>query len=202
MRIELARIGWDETHIREAIALAQRVAKWNGNRKGVAEVIDVVTDSLDVVYQYPIKRHPQDHANLGCTYYHSCWHPETRTMKRHAVIYVAPDKHASDFDRVRTFVHEVAHTLTQGSHGFTFRRMYSMLMAVLPRIFSFDAVDIHREALNVVQRYGVRYQSTYSLGTYANADEDQWLSRMDKIDAEAEKHFKAALRAISEFGGK
>jgi hypothetical protein len=196
-RVELTLIGWSDAEINRAVETAYNVARLNGNRRGVRDRITCVTDSLDVVHTYDVKRHKNDATNLGCCYYTKWWEPETRSMVTAAIIYVNPKRDHGD-GQLFTFTHEVAHALTQGAHGYTWRRMYTLLLPLFWRIFDHPSgpasgrmwLDLEQSCHNTVARYGVRYAHGY---VRAGVDED-WLSRFDKIDREVRQHVAAARR--------
>ena len=199
-RIALNSLTWHEDDVHELISYARRIVEANGNRRGVCK-ISCVTDSQDVVKTYGVKLHRDDASLLGCCYYHSYWDGNTRTTVRAAVIRVAPHApHTDARDHVRTLAHEIAHALTTGSHGYTWRRMYALILPFAGKIFDFE-YDMWDEILKTINRYGVRYESSW-VGSQAESDEDgAWLSRMKKIEIETAKHITASLKMFKKLGG-
>jgi hypothetical protein len=203
-RVELGQIGWTDVDINRALEVAYRVVRLNGNRRGVRDRVVCVTDSLDVVHTYSVRKHKNDTTNLGCCYYTTWWDPEACVSVTAAIIYVNPVRDHGD-GHVFTLTHEVAHALTQGSHGYTWRRMYALLLPLFCDIFDHSYVrsasgrmwvDLEASVHSVVSRYGVRYESSYARGNeYGN-----FISRREKIDDEVSKHVAASQRVWKQIG--
>lgn len=201
--INLTQLDWRPERVQALIDVAFDVARWNGNKRGVRDEVYALTDSLDVVRSYPVKSHKNDETNWGCCYYFSYWDGVEHRTVGSSVIYVNPNAP----EKIETLAHEIAHALTAGVHGFTWRKMYAMLLPL-----TYDAVELSlpgyvgddpwRHAIpyrvfNAVRRYGVRYesgvvgQSNASYGTYA--------FRAEKIDTEVRRHMRSARRCYDVF---
>lgn len=202
-RVEFTELTWPTERVTGFIDLAYRVAAKNRNKRGVADEITCVTDDLDVVYGYPVKHGKTDSTNLGTTFYFTYWHPETRTHRKAAVIHLDPKRTWV----VTTFAHEVAHALTAGTHGYTWRRMNALLLPLAWKTFRPELVvsghlwvDVHCQVTTDVQRYGRRYESGWVAAGNVDASEE-YLHRVEKIEREVAAHVAAAKRYFKMFGG-
>jgi hypothetical protein len=202
-RVALDKLTWSESQVQRFIDIAYQVAKRNRNRRDVCDRIVCVTDSLETVYSYNVKKSRTDATNIGCCYFIHWWDPEQRRHVTGAVLYVT-----SYHNSVNTLAHEMAHALTQGSHGYTWRRMFSLLLPIAWRVFGVsDDVNplmwynVNSVIFNNVTRYGVRYAGSYvSVGSLADeGDDEAYRSRFEKILVESDRHFKASQRMFARF---
>lgn len=201
--INLTQLDWRPERVQALIDVAFDVAQWNGNKRSVRDEVYALTDSLDVVRSYPVKSHKNDETNWGCCYYFSYWDGAGHRTVHSSVIYVKPDAP----ERTETLAHEIAHALTAGVHGFTWRKMYAMLLplaydAVDPPLPGVVGDDPWRHAIPyrvhyVVRRYGIRYESGYVQGSDAFAVD--YRLRAEKIDAEVARHMRSARRCYDVF---
>lgn len=199
-RVALTQYAWTEAQVIEFIDVAFRVAAHNRNRRGVCQRVACVTDDINVAYEYPVKKSKTDSTNYGTCFYCSHWNPAAGELVRYAVIHLMKNRGDA---AVTTLTHEVAHALTQGAHGYTWRRMFALLLPLAWKIFEYplDSSDhmwmrIRNAVFNAVKRYGVRYEDGWSSSDYDAA----YVSRVDKLNAETEKHVNAARRYFKIFG--
>jgi hypothetical protein len=116
----------DPAHVRTFLALAEGIARRNGNRRGVGRPIALITD--DVRFYNTHLHHGRkvtQRAGLFGQY---------NIIPSGTLIYIAPNLPA--IEQAETLAHEVAHHHTVGSHGTSWRRMYAMLLVALAQAFS------------------------------------------------------------------
>lgn len=91
-----------------------------------------------------------------------------------SVIWLCPDR--GEVSTVRTLAHEVAHALTLGAHGRTWRRAYLGILPIfydrlLGSTFNVENVrsGLHSEVWETVGRYGARLPHSERLREYRSA---------------------------------
>jgi hypothetical protein len=187
MIIELG--DFDHDQVRLFASIATQVAEWNGNKKGVC-LVQLVTEDLESCRERCDVR-PKDENNLGM-HYPTGWgrHPDTGELVKTSAIWLTPAVR-SRTERIRTLAHEFAHANSSTLHGFTWRRMYVMLLPIAWQIF--DESDENRnlsyETWFVLKRYAKRYQHT----SYDYNEETE------KKREERDKHLLAYSRCWRQF---
>lgn len=210
--IDLAQLTLPVDRVSASIASAVMVRNLNGNRNDAHKTIQLITDDVDVMCKHTTIS-GTDLADfdecLGLTFH----------RPRGYFIWLSPLQRFSNGNTstppydlaltnhrarvVETLVHELAHAMVGGrrGHGWTFRRMYVLLIEFVGnRVFA-DWVgrtyDPHKHAYNVISRY----QRT---GEYhrPGADDyrDAWSWSGQRRDEEVDKHMKALGRMIKRVG--
>lgn len=114
--------------ILKAIWHAQVIAKRNRCQSWNKRII-IISGNLDHIQDYG---HPK--ASIKNEHHGVCWtgHPMSR------FIYIRPGR--SRADTVITLCHELAHAFTNpnAAHSYSWRSLYLLYFATLPRIFDFD----------------------------------------------------------------
>lgn len=210
-RVEVSSLGWDEALVRRAVDLTYDVVGWNGNRRGVRDTVACVTDDLDVVYTYAVKRDRNDRTNYGTCFYTSWW--DATRVPSHvtaAIIHVSPTRQNVS-NAVTTLSHELAHAVTQGAHGYTWRRMFTLLTPLVWKVFDHPCgpasgrlwLDLRDTVQSTVTRYASRTHGGYVGGgsDWYDDGDAEFLSRMDKLEREIDKHVRASRRCFDRFGG-
>jgi hypothetical protein len=201
-RVVINRYAWTEAQVTGFIDLTYRVAAHNRNRRDVCQRVDCVTDDLDVAYEYPVKKTKTDATNYGTCFYVIEERSATGKSTRYAVIHLMSGR--GEGNALTTLTHEVAHALTQGSHGYTWRRMFALLLPLAWKTFDHPAgpasgemwLNVRDMMFNAVERYAVRYAGGYVGSSY----DAEYATRVDKIIAETDKHIAAAQRYFKIFG--
>lgn len=171
--------------------IADTVRTWNGNVKGVHDV-RLVTHDIDRAHAlgvYPA--HTAKHMSSWGVHFPlpTYWDPITRTHVRRSVIWISP-RHVGHTERARTLIHEFAHANSATSHGFSWRRMYALLLPLGSALLDVDLTSNLRDQIHGnVLRYAKRYSQTS--WTWREIDE--------KINAETDKHHAASHRCIKQF---
>lgn len=180
----------DAHRVRTFIAISERVVAANGNVRGVRPV-NVVTHSLETAKFHGVKVREKDGENLGMWYPAPPHQSTTGDTVRGAVIWLRDNRGYDEL--VDTLTHEVAHGCSQGAHGFTWRRMYTLLTPFAMNIFhdltpanadDFQMI-VEGRAQRVISRYATRYVHTSVWDT---------TSAYEKKEAEARKHTRAAWK--------
>jgi hypothetical protein len=202
-RIAFTRPPWTDDQTYTFLDVAHRVLERNRNRRGVS-IIKCITDDLDTVYEYPVKKGKTDTTNLGTCFYFTYWKPETREYVRSAVIHLDTQRTGV----ATTFAHEVAHSMTTGTHGYTWRRMFALLLPLAWKHLrpGVDAVssgrlwaDVTYQLCTDVRRYGRRYESGW-VNDSSGDEGEEYLHRSEKIEREVESHLAASKRFFKIFG--
>lgn len=123
----------EEDQVRETIRVARKVARWNRNRTWDNRITCVTDDRNEVAKHMNVSPPVVDRAverAVGSTF---------RCDEGH-VIWVSPG-HTSWSEAVVTLNHEVAHALTVGAHGWTWRRMHLMLLPLTYGVFDVKIPD-------------------------------------------------------------
>lgn len=185
----LTRLDWDHSKLERVVAFTQRVAEWNGNRRGQHE-IECISDDLDHIYTHGVMKRASDRHNYGTCFYRG----------KYAFIHINPDAGSTHHRRVDTLAHELAHAVTQGAHGFTWRRMYAMLHRPTRSLFWPIAegcdpwVDTYDTVRRAISRYGTGYRARH------NNDWDGDYDIGTKWVEETDRHLKAAQRCWVQLG--
>ena len=176
--IIFARLPYRSDDISTLVGLSQDVARWNGNTTW-QRPLRLITDDLDLAItesRDPIRADQY----LGMNWPGS------------GVIWINGERRSRE-STTRTLAHEMAHQLTRGAHGYTWRRMYVMLAPlwwrVLCRPWFLSDLNVSAEA----QRTVVRYRRATGLlhGEFR-----------DRVSSETVKHAQAAQRAWNRWAGE
>lgn len=193
--------GLERELIDRFIKIAYDVAAWNGNRKDVSEHIAAVSNDYSMlVNSYALK--PLSTRQLksfyGCCFYSHYWEPNTRATVKYAIIYIRPGR--PRLETIETLAHEVAHAISAGAHGYTWRRMYAMLLQIAAMIFNVqDQMRVADSIFMTVKRYAVRTHGSWTDNSYAD---EVFIDRMMKIETEVNKHIAASKRCARAFGSQ
>ncbi len=181
--VRLKTLDLDSVVIVRAINLAKIIADMNGCKEAAGRPIVLVTDDFDEVLRFSPTARPDRTA--------TAWGISFITNDRvviwlNPILNLARDKH----ELVRTFIHEVAHGVThiKAVHGWTWRRMFAILLAVLGPLFN-ERYGVHGEISHTIQRYQrTHVTDRYTKYDYVNANDRRW--------EEEDKHQAAVDRMI------
>lgn len=180
---------WNQ--VQAAVFFAEKVAKLNRNT-AVGPLI-MVTDDAAVVESVS----PLSDTRVGCDE-EKRW-GSTFTSYDHTVIWLSPailKMPNAKWQLVETFAHELAHAMTAShcKHNWTWRRMYTLILVMIGKIFAieFNVAARCRDAVQRYQRQGTTERpvsgAPASYRTYIWADE--------RRDEEVEKHLAAYHRMM------
>jgi hypothetical protein len=176
----------DTDLVHQAVLLARRVARANGNRHA-NRPIDLITGDLGHFDVYRHATHDIDtkitrgvFARL--TIGHGIWINQDRTRAQQVV----------------TYAHELAHLLSDHSHGHLFRRLYLMLVPLLADLFG---VLINMDAIvwDCVDRYYQPRKSPAIRAAAAIGGQHLELTIAYMRDAEAARLLHGASTAIQRY---
>lgn len=174
----------EEPLVRKLRDITYRIVEDNGNRRGVHK-IDVVTHDLDHARQHSARVRDIDGVkNIGMWYPISYYKNGQRV--RGSVVWLKRDR---DFNEmITTLAHEFAHGSSQGSHGYTWRRMNALILPFASKLFG-AGINTEEAVWKTVDRYATRY---------AHTSWDFYESHSKK-EAETHKHMKASNACWAKF---
>lgn len=186
MIVELA--SYDANKVTQFTEVARNIAAWNRNRRGVRHIA-AITNNLEQARELGAGVKPRHAENWGMCYYRRSWAVTEARYLEEAVIWINPTIRAKG-ETTKTIAHEVAHALTQGAHGYTWRRMNALLLPFAETLLDgFITSALYDDIRRTVGRYGVRYEHT----------SETWYDANDKKDEEASKHYEAQNRTWQKF---
>lgn len=178
-----------------AVQLTHNVAEWNKNRT-FNRRITCITDDADVIKKHvsqPTEAHLNKNEKLLTSSYGITWMTRGNT----AAVWFKPGD--GMFNAVETIAHELAHVVTAGSHGYTWRRMVSLLTPLIVTMMHptrfIDRVADDEFILNII-RHNVRIYRKQSVHAEHFISLDDEVRKMKK---EADVHFKATKRCMNRF---
>lgn len=180
--------------VQRAAAFAAAVALLNRNRNYLGEVhqpVALVTDDLDEVRKSRVS--VTFYLNQE-TYLGTCW-SGNETIGG-SLIWLNAVNLRLNMPRprtglVETLIHELAHAYTTGKHGWTFRRMYTLLQPHICELFSvYRKLDDVRET---IYKYQQKHASR-RLVVHDDYYSYERVDRYDRADDEFAKHVVASNR--------
>lgn len=124
----ITNVSLDHNKVLKAIRHAQEIAKRNRCQSWNKSITIITGDDRD------LRVHGNPHITVSNEMLGACWnqHPTQRC------IYLKPDRPAND--TILTLCHELAHAFTnpKASHSYSWRSLYLLYFATLPRIFDYE----------------------------------------------------------------
>jgi hypothetical protein len=184
----------DPELVERAAYLAQFIALKNGNKTGPNLALRLITDDIKTVEsRVPVNTSGHEHY-LGLTW---------RRSNQGSFIWITPkygeniQTPANYRDTVETLIHELAHAMTKTGHGWTWRRMYALLLTFISPMFVAEesAFDVRRYVHHTIQKYQRRGETTRTRDGDWNTT---WA--YERRDEELEKHLAAVKRMRKRLG--
>lgn len=181
--------------ITRCVDLVRGVARWNRNTTSENHVL-CVTDDQDTVLQYlsdaqrvRVANDPTIWDILGHT-----WSRWVEKPQDGQAIWINPTKHEDAYSYVDTFAHELAHAFTKTSHGWTWRRMYTMITPMIMKIVLPD--EAHYTTAQTARRVVREYRRRSVSGAKVSDMDTRWqLAAFN----ESQAHIRAAERCHPRF---